>query len=148
MTAPAPSRSRLITYWLVTLLIASEMLLGGVWDLARTHYVRAIMDHLGYPLYMLFILGSWKIPGAIVIVIPRFLRLKEWAYAGMFFNYTGAVASHLLAGDPARVWAGPAIFALLSVASWTLRPPPRILGGSLFHSTGPVQSGFAHSSSV
>jgi hypothetical protein len=141
MTAPEPSRLCLIAYWLTTLLIASEMALGGVWDLARIQLVRSIMLHLGYPLWMLFILGFWKIPGAIVIVIPRFTRLKEWAYAGIFFNYSGAVASHILAGETARVWAGPAIFALLGIASWALRPPSRVLGGPLFNfSSNPVQS--------
>ncbi|MFZ0691732.1 MAG: DoxX family protein [Acidobacteriaceae bacterium] len=148
MSAPAPSRLRLVAYWLTTLLIASEMALGGYWDLARTHYVRAIMDHLGYPLYMLSVLGFWKIAGAFAIVIPRFTRLKEWAYAGMFFNYSGAAASHLLAGDGPRGWAGPALFALISVASWALRPSSRVLGGSLFAPANPVTSAPAHASSL
>jgi len=147
MTA-SPSRTRLVAYWIATLLIASEMALGGVWDLARIHYVRIIMDHLGYPLYTLTILGFWKIAGACAIVTPRFTRLKEWAYAGMFFNYSGAAASHLLAGDGLRVWAAPALFALLSVASWALRPPSRVLGGSAFSPTHFVQSAPARASSL
>lgn len=146
MSAPAPSR--LVAYWLVTTLIALEMIVGGVWDLARIHYVRAIMDHLGYPLYMLSILGFWKIAGALAIVIPRFTRLKEWAYAGMFFNYSGAAASHLLAGDGPRGWAGPAIFALISIASWALRPPFRVLGGWLFAPPPPVTSAPSRASSL
>lgn len=147
MTAPAPSRLRLVAYWLTTLLIASEMALGGYWDLARIQLVRTIMLHLGYPLYTLSILGCWKIPGAIAIVIPRFTRLKEWAYAGMFFNYSGAAASHLLAGDGPRGWAAPAVFALIGLASWALRPPSRVLGGSPFSSANPVQSRSPHPSS-
>jgi uncharacterized membrane protein YphA (DoxX/SURF4 family) len=148
MTAPAPSRLRLVAWWAATLLLAPEMAVGGCWDLARIHLVRAIMDHLGYPLWVLSILGFWKIAGAFAIVIPRFPRLKEWAYAGMFFNYTGAVASHLFAGDGPGAWAVPAIFALIGVASWALRPPSRILGGSLFASAMPVTSVPAHPSSV
>ena len=147
MTAPAPSRLRLVAYWLTTLLIASEMALGGYWDLARIQLVRTIMLHIGYPLYTLSILGCWKIPGAIAIVIPRFTRLKEWAYAGIFFNYSGAAASHLLAGDGPRGWAGPAVFALIGLASWALRPPSRVLGGSPFSSPNPVQSRSPHPSS-
>lgn len=148
MPASAPSRLQIIFYWLATLLIATEMALGGVWDLARIQLVRSIMLHLGYPLWMLFILGFWKISGAVAILVPRFTRLKEWAYAGIFFNYTGAVASHLLAGDSTRVWAGPAVFALLGIASWALRPPSRVLRGPLFDfSSNSVQSRPPHPSS-
>lgn len=144
----APSRLRLTAWWIATLLIALEMIVGGSWDLARTHVVRVIMVHLGYPHWMLSILGFWKIAGAVAILIPRFPRLKEWAYAGMFFNYTGAVASHLFAGDGPSAWAVPAILILLTVVSWALRPPSRVLGGSLFSSAVPVPSTPAPASSV
>jgi len=147
MTA-STSRTRLLAYWAVTLLIAFELVLGGSWDLARTHYVRALMDHLGYPLYTLTILGCWKIAGACAIVTPRFTRLKEWAYAGMFFNFTGAAASHLFAGDGPRGWAAPAFSALLTLASWALRPPSRVLGTSALTPTHFVQSASAHASSL
>jgi hypothetical protein len=87
--------------------------------------VRDIFDHLRYPHYLLFILGVWKLPCAVTLFIPRFPRLKEWAYAGAFFNYTGAVASHLLVGDGPKSWLGPFVFAIITVASWGLRPPER-----------------------
>ena len=48
---------------------------------------------LGYPMYFFAILGVWKVLGAIAILVPRFPRLKEWAYAGIFFDLTGAAAS-------------------------------------------------------
>lgn len=140
MSAPAPSRRRLVAYWFTTVLIALEMAMGGAWDLGRTQYVRSIMDHLGYPHYMLFILGFWKTSGAVAILIPRFTRLKEWVYAGIFFNYTGATSSHLFAGDGRRVWAVPAIFAVIGIASWVLRPPSRVLGNSLFTRTSRIGS--------
>jgi uncharacterized membrane protein YphA (DoxX/SURF4 family) len=148
MFAPAPSRLRLTAYWLTTVVIASEMAMGGAWDLARIHYVRSIMEHLGYPLYTLFILGFWKTSGAVAILIPRFTRLKEWAYAGIFFNYSGATASHLFAGDGPRVWAAPAIFALIGIASWMLRPSYRVLGSSFLTPAGPVRSGPANKSTL
>ncbi|HTV83429.1 MAG TPA: DoxX family protein [Acidobacteriaceae bacterium] len=144
----APSRLRLVAYWITTLLIALEMVVGGSWDLARIHLVRAIMNHLGYPLWMLSILGFWKLAGAFAILIPRFTRLKEWAYAGMFFNYTGATASHLFVGDGPGAWDIPAILALLAVLSWSLRPPSRILGGQRFASTRSVTSAPPHPSCV
>jgi hypothetical protein len=118
-------RARVTGYWATTSIIAWEMALGGAWDLLRVEYVRTIMDHLGYPLYVLSIIGIWKIPCAVTLVAPRFPRVKEWAYAGAFFNYTGAVASHLAVGDPASVWAGPLGFAIILVVSWALRPASR-----------------------
>ncbi|MHB8418549.1 MAG: DoxX family protein [Myxococcales bacterium] len=127
-----PTRSRgdwirLVAYWAFTLVIAWEMAAGGLWDLFRIEYVRVILKHLGYPAYLLTLIGIWKIPCAAALVSPRWLRLKEWAYAGAIFNYTGAAASHLAVGDGPGRWAGPAVFAVLALASWALRPPARRL---------------------
>lgn len=127
MSSDRATRGRLIAYWIVTVLIAAEMALGGVWDLLRTELVRTIVDHIRYPEYMLTILGVWKIAGAIAILVPGYRLLKEWAYAGGFFLYTGAVASHVLAGDGPNHWAGPAVFAAMVMASWWLRPASRRL---------------------
>jgi uncharacterized membrane protein YphA (DoxX/SURF4 family) len=89
------------------------------------------MAHLGYPLYFMTILGIWKLLGGIALLVPRFPRLKEWAYAGIFFELTGAAASQAASGDSAAHIIWPIIFAGLTVASWALRPPSRSLG-SLF----------------
>ncbi|HEY1964747.1 MAG TPA: DoxX family protein [Acidobacteriaceae bacterium] len=75
---------RTVGYWIFTLLIAYEMAAGGIWDLLRIEYVRVVLAHLGYPMYLLTIIGIWKIPCALVLVVPGFKRLKEWAYAGAF----------------------------------------------------------------
>lgn len=99
---------RIIAYWLFTIVVAFEMAAGGLWDLLRIEYVRLVLTHLGYPLYLLYIIGVPRIPCALALLAPRFPRLKEWAYAGAFFNYTGAAASHLLAGDHASQWMGAA----------------------------------------
>jgi hypothetical protein len=116
---------RIIAYWFFTLNIALEMIAGSMWDLLQIEYVRGVMTHLGYPLYLLFIIGAWKLPCALTLLVPRFVRLKEWAYAGAFFNYTGAAASHVLAGDAAGKWLGPLIFTAGALASWALRPQDR-----------------------
>jgi uncharacterized membrane protein YphA (DoxX/SURF4 family) len=121
------SRGFAIAYWFTTILITSEMALGGMSDLLRIPYVRSVIEHLGYPAYFLLIIGVWKIPCAVALIAPRFPRLKEWAYAGAFFNYTGAVASHLAVGDSASKWVGPLVFAAITLASWALRPPNRRL---------------------
>jgi uncharacterized membrane protein YphA (DoxX/SURF4 family) len=121
------SRIRTIAYWVATVIVASELGVGGVWDTLRIPYVRTVIEHLGYPTYFLVILGVWKVPGAVALLVPRFPLLKEWAYAGAFFSYTGAAASHLAVGDDADKVAGPIIFAGILVASWVMRPSPRRL---------------------
>jgi uncharacterized membrane protein YphA (DoxX/SURF4 family) len=119
------SRRRAVAYWVTTALVAAELALGGAWDILRIPYVRAIMDHLGYPSYSLVIIGAWKVLGAVAVLVPRYPRLKEWAYAGAVFNYTGAVASHLTVGDGIATVAYPTIQLALVAASWALRPPAR-----------------------
>ncbi len=116
-------------YWLLTLPVAFEMAAGGLWDLLRIEYVRVVLTHLGYPLYLLYILGVPRIPCALALLAPRFPRLKEWAYAGAFFDYAGAAASHLLAGDRGGQWIGPLVFSAFTLASRALRPASRRLSG-------------------
>jgi hypothetical protein len=94
-------------------------------DILRLPPFFAIVEHLGYPGYFSVILGVWKVLGAVAVLAPRFPRLKEWAYAGMFFNMTGAVASHVAVGDPVVTLIAPIIFSVLVAASWLLRPLAR-----------------------
>lgn len=61
-----PSRGRTVGYWTFTLIVSWEMVAGSQWDLLRIEYVRAVFSHLGYPLYLLSILGAWKFPCAVV----------------------------------------------------------------------------------
>lgn len=117
--------ARTVLYWIFTLPVAFAMTAGGSWDLQRIEYVRAVFAHLGYPTYLLTILGIWKIPGGLVLLVPRFPRLKEWAYAGAFFNFSGAFASHLATGDGAAICLPPLVFAVLTLASWAMRPANR-----------------------
>ena len=121
---------RTIAYWTITAIIAWEMIAGSMWDLLQIEYTRGVFDHLGYPHYLLLILGVWKLPCGVTWLVPRFPRLKEWAYAGGFFNYSGAAASHALAGDRASKWIGPLVLALMTLASWALRPQDRRLEGA------------------
>ena len=118
--------SRNAIYWGTTALLALELLLGGVWDVLRVPQVHVIIERLGYPPYFLVILGIWKLLGAIAIVVPRFPRLKEWAYAGVVFDLTGALASNLASGVTD---AGTIAYLLLmmgvTATSWALRPASR-----------------------
>jgi len=121
-----PIRVRAIVYWVATLIIALELAAGGVWDILQIAYVHdLVVEHLGYPAYFLVILGVWKIPGAVTLLVPRFPRITEWAYAGAFFTYSGAVASHLAVGDSVSVWWGPFVFAGIMLVSWILYPSVR-----------------------
>jgi hypothetical protein len=129
---------RTIAYWLFTIVAAFEMAAGALWDLMRIEYVRVTLTHLGYPMYLLYILGVWRIPCALALLSPRFPRLKEWAYAGAFFNYTGAAASYLLMRDASGQWIAPAVFAVFTLASWALRPASRRLPG--FYQAGEGRS--------
>ena len=81
------SMVRSIAYWLLTVLLAFELAAGALWDLLRIEYVRVALTQLGYPLYLLVILGVWRIHGALVLLAPRFPRLKEWVYDGAFFRH-------------------------------------------------------------
>jgi hypothetical protein len=127
-------KAKTLLYWATTFLIALETFVGGIVDLThgRTGVVSGppvteVVTSLGYPVYILAILGVLKIPGAITIVIPGFLRLKEWAYAGIVFELSGAVLSHAACGK----WSdsvSPLSFLGLAIASWALRPATRTLG--------------------
>src|SRR5579872_4050205 len=119
------ARTRVVTYWLCTGVVSFELAAGGLWDLLRIEYVRAMLAHLGYPSYLLLILGVWRIPGALALLSPRFARVKEWAYAGTFFDFTGAAASHLFAGGRAGSWAVPLLLSVITLVSSALRPPSR-----------------------
>jgi len=121
------TKARTAGYWICTALIALAFLSGGIGQLLRWPQTVEGITQLGYPVYFLTILGVWKILGGITVLVPGFPLLKEWAYAGMIFDLTGASASHLAAGDDVRHILVPLVLAALVVASWALRPEGRRL---------------------
>ena len=106
-------------YWVLTLLVLiptagsgiPELFMDGPGQTAQAFHT------LGYPLYLMKILGFAKILGAIAILTGRFPKMKEWAYAGFTFNFLGATASHILAGDAAHA-PFPFIFLVLLMGSY------------------------------
>ena len=122
-------KTRRIAYWVTTGLTALMFLSGGVADIVQPAEVLKGMTDLGYTAYFTTILGVWKVLGGIAVLAPRFPRLKEWAYAGMFFDLTGASASHASVGDPAAKIVTPLILLGIVMASWALRPESRKLAG-------------------
>jgi uncharacterized membrane protein YphA (DoxX/SURF4 family) len=121
-----------IAYWITTILVAFPIVTGGIFQLARVPAsVDGFVNILHYPLYFVTILGFWKVAGAIAILVPRFPRLKEWAYAGIFFDLTGAAASCAAVGGYgpyAFHVLAPLFICVLAVASWALRPDSRKIG--------------------
>ncbi|USK42277.1 DoxX family protein [Cytobacillus oceanisediminis] len=123
-------RGKVIAYWTVTLLLSSALMLSGIGQLMQYGGNVELVRNLGYPLYILTILGIWKVLGVIALVVPGFPRLKEWVHAGIFFLMTGAALSHVLAddyGDYGFAIILPLIYAALNFVSWALRPKSRRL---------------------
>jgi len=114
-----------IAYWTTTAVLATECFVGGVMGALQLQPFKGIVTHLGYPPYFMTMLGVCYVSAGVVLLAPRLPRLKEWAYAGLMFIYTGATASHIWVGDDARALVGPLIFIGLTVASWALRPQAR-----------------------
>src|SRR5262249_61950066 len=96
------SKRNKIIYWIATIWLALGMISTGIVQLLKTKERQGGLDmltHLGYPAYLLTILGAWKISGVVALLIPRFALVKEWAYAGFFFMMSGAIFSHIAVGD-------------------------------------------------
>jgi hypothetical protein len=99
-------KAKTILYWAMTSLMALETFLGAVVDLTHGRtgvvsgpFVTQAVTSLGYPVYILAIIGAFKIPGAVPIVVPGFLKLKNGRYAGIVFELLGALASHVACGS-------------------------------------------------
>ena len=116
-----------IFYWIATLWLALGMTVTGVVQLIKMKEEVDMMNHLGYPIYFLTILGISKILGVIAVLIPKFTLLKEWAYAGFFFAMSGAIFSHLACGDALIALFGPTLLLVLTIVSWYFRPLERKL---------------------
>jgi hypothetical protein len=118
---------RNIGYWTSTILVALACLAGGLMDLRHAPEVQQVLQKLGYPDYVMTIIGFWKLLGVAAILSPGMPRLKEWAYAGFFLDSSGAVASHLMSGDAASHAIAPLVIGALAMTSWALRPASRKL---------------------
>ena len=114
-----------IIYWIATVWLSLGMLSTAIVQLLKVKEEADMIALLGYPLYLLTLLGVWKILGVIAVLIPKFGLVKEWAYAGFFFAMSGAVYSHLAIGDAAISLFGPMLLIILTLLSWYFRPADR-----------------------
>jgi uncharacterized membrane protein YphA (DoxX/SURF4 family) len=117
-----------IIYWVATIWLALGMVSTGLVQLLKMKEGQGGVNsitHLGYPVYFLTIIGIWKFLGVVVLLIPKFTLLKEWAYAGFFFTMTGAIFSHMAVGDGFSDIAPSILLLVLTLVSWYLRPADR-----------------------
>jgi len=101
--------------WIITGLMAALMLLSAAPDVLRIPGALLVFQHLGYPPYLLLFVGTAKILGVVAVLVPGLPRIKEWAFAGLTFDVTGALYSHLSVGDQPSRWA-PAMIALALIS--------------------------------
>lgn len=108
-----------IYYWISIGLILFFLVPGSIMNLMRTPDWVEVFRQLGYPEYLLPFLGVAKLAGCVVLVLPNFKRLKEWAYAGLFFDLVGATYSGLAVSgfEPAMLIMFFAI-AVLLISYW------------------------------
>lgn len=114
-----------IIYWIATVWLALGMVSTGIVQLIQMEEEVQNFTSLGYPTYLMSILGVWKLTGATAILIPKFPLLKEWAYAGFFFTMSGAAISHLVNDHGAQELFGPLLLLVLTIVSWYFRPADR-----------------------
>jgi hypothetical protein len=114
-----------IIYWIATIWLSLGMASTGIVQLIKMEEEVDKMTQLGYPVYILTILGVWKMLGVIAVLLPKFPLVKEWAYAGFFFAMSGAIFSHIAMGDEAKELFGPTLLLILTVISWYFRPADR-----------------------
>jgi hypothetical protein len=125
---PPAGRAGKIIYWIATVWLALGIVATGAGQLFKMKNGQGGADmvtHLGYPIYLLTILGTWKILGTIAVLIPKFPLVKEWAYAGFFFIMSGAIFSHIAVSDSFTELIPSSLLLVLTVVSWYFRPANR-----------------------
>src|ERR1035441_10646081 len=90
-------------YWICTIIFAALMAFSAAGGIKPSQQaIQVIHDGLGYPVYFIQFISIAKLLGVIAILIPGLNRIKEWAYAGLFFDLAGAIYSNIAVGgvDP------------------------------------------------
>lgn len=121
------SKRNKIIYWISTLWLSLGMTSTGIVQLSRNEAEVTLFEGLGYPVYLLTMIGVLKLLGVLVVLVPKFPRLKEWAYAGFFFCMLGAIWSHIVMEHTLSVIAPPLLLLVLTIISWWMRPADRKL---------------------
>lgn len=117
--------TRRIVYLLATGFFCLAVLPGAVLDIVQPQMVVDTMAIIGLPMYVLVLIGVWKLLGVAGLVFPRFKTINEWAYAGFFFDLTGASYVHAAGGDSMSSIVVPLVFLVPLTASYLARPAAR-----------------------
>lgn len=125
-----------VAYWVCTGLVVFFIGSGGVAYALQVPDVIQGVVALGFPAHFVVLLGVWKVLGSIAIVVPGFPMIKEWAYAGIIFDLTGAASASLATGGEWWHAAAPLSIAVLVAVSWALRPESRRLPGATIRELG------------
>jgi hypothetical protein len=96
-------------YWIATIIFALMMIMDGFGGVTQQEEGKEVLKHLGYPMYMLIIVGVAKLLGALSILQNKYTVIKEWAYAGFAINFIGAFASRAFVGDGASLLIPPLV---------------------------------------
>jgi hypothetical protein len=112
------SKATRVLYWTFTLLFVVPQCWSAIQMLTEAPRMTQTITELGYPIYVMKILGIAKLLGAGAILYGRFPVLKEWAYAGFTFDVLGAFFSHVAAGDPIYIAAVPLVFLAVQLVSY------------------------------
>jgi hypothetical protein len=114
-------------YWITVGVFSALYAFSSIMDLFGVGPAHLTLADLGYPPYFGTILGIWKAGAVVALLAPGMPRLKEWAYAGVVFDLTGGLASHLFHGDALPKPLIPMVFLGVALASYWLRPADRRL---------------------
>lgn len=104
-----------IIYWTSTGLLAAGFAMSSFMYLTHNPELVKGFETLGYPMYLLYILGAAKLLAVIGILQQLSSRARQWAYAGITFTLAGAFFSHIATSTP---FIAPLVFLVLMMVSW------------------------------
>lgn len=107
-------------YWVTTIIFALMMIMDGVGGITQQEAGKEVLKHLGYPMYLLIIVGIAKLLGAASILQNKFKTIKEWAYAGFAINFIGAFASRAFVGDGISLLIPPLVALIIMFIPYIL----------------------------
>lgn len=122
-----PSKSRIMAFRIITSILVIGMLAGGISTFLRIEYQVNLFNHLGYPLFLMSMIGVGKILAAIVLILPGIPPLKIGAYVGTFIVSICAFISHIVANDGLFAIMNPLTLTAIVLAAYFLNPYIKIV---------------------
>ena len=107
-------------YWITTIIFALMMVMDGFGGITQQEAGKEVFKHLGYPMYLLIIVGSAKLLGAVSILQNKYKVIKEWAYAGFAINFIGAFISRAFVGDGVSLLIPPLVALVIMFIPYVL----------------------------